>query len=84
FSNVFDNAFPGKTFLQVLSQGGGGLNSLGRHIISALLNSSAIDGYPGTPTDVIDAFNNVFEGTKSQYNTLTAQYEALQDPCPLN
>ncbi len=36
FSAVFENAFPGKTLLQVLEQGGGGLNALGRHTVAAL------------------------------------------------
>jgi hypothetical protein len=37
FSAVFDDAFPGKTLLQVLQQGEGGLTALGRHTVAALV-----------------------------------------------
>ena len=37
----FDDAFPGMTLLEVLSQGGGGLNALGRHTVAALLNAAS-------------------------------------------
>jgi hypothetical protein len=43
FDDVFDNAFPGKTLLDVLWQGGGGLNALGRHTVAALLNTVSPD-----------------------------------------
>ena len=78
----FEDAFPGQTLLDVLSANGGGLTALGRITVSALLNSAAIPGYPGIPQNVIDAFNNAFSA--GDYNALKDQYEALQDPCPLN
>lgn len=43
FCNVFVTAtcrYPGSTFLDVLKQGGGGLDALARHIVAALLNAS--------------------------------------------
>ena len=40
FSDHFENAFPGMTLLEVLGNGGGGLNALGRHTVAALLNSA--------------------------------------------
>ncbi|MFZ2523648.1 MAG: SipW-dependent-type signal peptide-containing protein, partial [Minisyncoccia bacterium] len=43
FSSVFENAFPGKTLLQVLQLGGGGLNRLGRETVGALLNAGKVD-----------------------------------------
>lgn len=64
FSRVFDNAFPGKTLLQVASNGGGGLNALGRHAVAALLNASSPDVNYGfaTPAEVIAAFNAAYPG----------------------
>jgi hypothetical protein len=85
FDTVFgETVFPGKTLVQVLSQGGGGINALGRIITGALLNSSSISGYPYTSAQVIADFKAVHPGTKDAYNTLKDKYEALQDPCPLN
>ena len=45
FNTVFANAFGSKTFLQVMSTGGGGLIALGRHSVAAFLNSSKIEGF---------------------------------------
>src|SRR3989344_677719 len=85
FDTVFDETvFPGMTLVDVLSQGGGGINALGRIITGALLNADSIPDYPGTAGDVISDFQGVFPGTKDAYNALKAEYEALQDPCPLN
>jgi hypothetical protein len=71
FSTVFEDAFPGKTLLQVLAQGGGGLNALGRHTVAALLNAANDDVSFGlTVQQVIDAFNAEFPG---------GDYEALKD-----
>ena len=90
FSAVFDNAFPGMTLLDVLSQGGGGLNSLGRHTVSALLDAQALGviHYGLTAQQVIDMFNAVYPGTKDQYNTLADQFGGMEDvngrTCPLN
>jgi hypothetical protein len=62
FKHVFANAFPGKTLLQVLGQGGGGLNALGRHTVAALLNaaSSGVE-YDLTVDEVIAAFNAAYQ-----------------------
>ncbi len=84
FSAHFEDAFPGKTLLTVVGQGGGGLNALGRHAVAALLNaaSSGVD-YDMTAQEVIDAFNAVFpggdyEGQKDVFANLNEQ------GCPLN
>jgi hypothetical protein len=84
FNTVFDNAFPGMTLLQVLENGGGGLDALGRHTVAALL-SSASNGvnYGMTPAQVIAAFNAVFPGGnyEGQKNIFAALNERT---CPLN
>jgi hypothetical protein len=61
------------TMVQVLGQGGGGLNALGRHVVAALLNSTSpgVD-YTYTQAQVIQMFQAVYPGTN-------AQYEALKD-----
>jgi hypothetical protein len=85
FSAVFENAFPGKTLLQVLQQGGGGLNALGRQVVGALLNAADTNvSYPLTEQDVIDAFNAVYPGTNTDYDVLKAQLEGYGDDCPLS
>jgi hypothetical protein len=84
FNTVFDNAFPGKTLLQVASQGGGGLNALGRHTVAALLSarSSGVN-YGMTAAQVIAAFNAAFPG--GDYETLHLRFAALNERgCPLN
>jgi hypothetical protein len=55
----FDNAYPGMTLLQVLSQGGGGLAALGRHTVAALLNSAS--GIGVDLTALQNAFNDNWE-----------------------
>jgi hypothetical protein len=81
FVTVFgEDAFPGKSLVQVLGQGGGGLNALGRIIVGAYLNASTVAGFPYTPAQVIADFQAVHPG--GDYNALKAKYEALQDPCP--
>lgn len=61
FSAVFENAFPGKTLLDVLNQGGGGLKALGRHTVAALLNSVSPDvSYDVTESQVILMFNDEY------------------------
>jgi hypothetical protein len=81
----FEDAFPGMTLLQVLQQGGGGLNALGRHTVAALLNvaSSGVDyAYTDTST-VIGLFNNVFPG--GDYEGLKNIFEGFnQLSCPLS
>ncbi len=84
FSAVFEDAFPGMTLLEVLSQGGGGLNALGRHTVAALLNSASGDvSYDfAMPQGVIDAFNAVFPG--GDYNGLKSIFEGFNEQgCPL-
>lgn len=61
FDDVFANAFPGMTLLDVLNQGGGGLKALGRHTVAALLNGASPDvDYGMTAQHVIDAFNAAY------------------------
>lgn len=63
----FVDAFPGKTLLQVVSQGGGGLKALGRHTVAALLNAASGEvDYGTTPADVIDAFNAAYASGNDQ------------------
>lgn len=84
FSSVFENAFPGMTLDQVLGQGGGGLNALGRHTVAALLNAASTGvSYEYTPAEVIAKFNAVYPG--GDYETLKNDFEAQnQLGCPLN
>ncbi len=86
FSAYFENAFPGKTLLQVLSQGGGGLVALGRHTVAALLNAASSNvSYDLTVQQVVDAFNAAYPGTTSSYNTLKDRFEYFNEQgCPLN
>jgi hypothetical protein len=86
FSSVFEDAFPGMTLLEVLSQGGGGLNALGRHTVAALLNSTALGGdYEFTTAEVIQAFNNVYPSSGVHYLILKNQFEQENESgCPLN
>lgn len=86
FNTYFDNAFPDMTLLEVLKQGGGGLNALGRHTVAALLNaaSAGVD-YAFSPAAVISSFNAVYPGTKSDYEALKNQFERENERgCPLN
>lgn len=61
FSDVFANAFPGQTLLQVVWARGGGINALGRHAVAALLNaaSGGVD-YDLSVQAVIDDFNAAY------------------------
>jgi hypothetical protein len=84
FSSVFANAFPGKTLLQVLGLGGGGLNALGRHTVAALLNSasSGVD-YDLATAAVINAFNAAYaSGSYEAQKNIFAGYN--EQGCPLN
>ena len=85
FADHFDNAFPGMTLLQVLGNGGGGLNALGRHTVATLLNSASSGvSFELSPAEVISAFNGVYPGTKSQYETLKNRFAGLNERfCPL-
>ncbi|HEY6747612.1 MAG TPA: hypothetical protein VI357_18065 [Mycobacteriales bacterium] len=69
------------TFQQALNLGGGGLNALLRHAVSALLNASSSEvDYPLTAAEVISLTNAAitsgnYEATKNvfdQYNNLGA------------
>ena len=84
FSAYFEDAFPGKTLLQVLQQGGGGLIALGRHTVAALLNAASSGvNYNLTVQQVIDAFNAAFPSSdyETQKNIFAGFNEQL---CPLN
>ena len=86
FSDVFEDAFPGMTLVQVASTGGGGLDALGRHTVSALLNSAS-DGvsYDLTTQEVIDMFNDVYPGTDDEYEALKDVFANFNEQnCPLN
>jgi hypothetical protein len=84
FDDVFENAFPGLTLLDVLKLQGGGLEALGRHTVAALLNAASGNvSYPLTVSDVINGFNAVFPG--GNYETLKDRWAALNEAgCPLN
>jgi hypothetical protein len=88
FSSVFENAYPGKTLLQVLSANGNSAGeALGRHTVAALLNASVGSGvsYDLTTADVINGFNNVWPGTKNALNGQKDIFEGFNTQgCPLN
>ena len=80
FSSVFDNAFPGKTLLQVLRQGGGGLNALGRHTVAALLNSASGNvNFALEPSMVITLFNGTVPGSAAPIETLKNYLAAFNE-----
>ncbi len=85
FSDVFEDAFPGKTLLQVLWQGGGGLKALGRHVVAALLDAASSDvSFELAPTDIITQFNNVYPGSSDDYNALKDVLASYNERnCPL-
>lgn len=82
FSSVFDNAFGNETLEDVLQNGGGGLNVLGRETVGALLNAGKLN-FPYTQAQVIAMFNATYPGTSSAYDSLTAKF-ALPENCPLD
>ena len=89
FSSHFDGstAFGTMTLLQVLQQGGGGLNALGRHAVSALLNTASDDvDTVWTETQAVrDAFNDaVADGGDAIENTKNIFAAANERRCPLN
>jgi len=87
FGSVFEDAFPGKTLLEVMWTGGGGKIALGRHTVAALLNSASegVD-YPISEADVINMFNDVYPSDKKwKYNKKKKGFEeANEQGCPLN
>jgi hypothetical protein len=84
FSQYFENAFPGQSLLQVLSQGGGKLIALGRQTVAALLNAAASGvNYNLTVQQVIDEFNATFPS--SNYGPQKDRFEGFNTQgCPLN
>ncbi|MDH3768536.1 MAG: PKD domain-containing protein, partial [Gammaproteobacteria bacterium] len=86
FGSVFDDAFPGMTLEAVASQGGGGLKALGRQTVAALLNAASPDvSYDLTANEVITAFNDVYPGSKRDYNQLMGALGSFNGQgCPLN
>ena len=92
FSDHFEDAFPGKTLLEVLSQpastppGPNALNSLGRHTVAAVLNaaSGGVD-FDFSVQEVIEMFNEVFPGSDEDYTELKNIFAAANEQgCPLN
>jgi hypothetical protein len=86
FSAYFEDAFPGLTLVEVLDGNGGGLIALGRHTVAALLNAASPEvSYDLTPQEVIDAFNDVYPGSKDDYESLKNHLEGFNEQgCPLN
>lgn len=86
FSDVFENAFPDMTLLDVLRQGGGCLNALGRHTVAALLNgeSSEVD-YDRSAMQIINMFNATYQGTCDDYEAVKNIFAFFNEQgCPLN
>ncbi|MET0052291.1 MAG: DUF4215 domain-containing protein [Candidatus Thiodiazotropha sp.] len=86
FSDVFEDAFPGMTLLQVMRNGGGKINALGRHTVAALLNAASTDvNYGHTPQSIIDLFNDAYPGSKDDYEMLKDEFaDGNERGCPLN
>lgn len=85
FSSVFEDAFPGRSLVGVLGQGGGGLKALGRHTVASLLNASSGVNTQNTVAGVIARFNAVYPGTNAEYENLKNEFEAINElGCPLN
>ena len=85
FADVFEDAFPGMSLLDVAGQGGGGLIALGRHTVAALLNgaSGGVD-YDLSSAEIIDAFNAAHPGSRNDYNRLKNRFEGFNEQgCPL-
>jgi len=90
FSDVFEDALPGQTLLEVLEKDTNGgvsaLEILATHTVAALLNaeSSGVN-YGQTAAQVIQAFNDVYPGTDTDYLTLKDFFDASNNfGCPLN
>ena len=84
FCDIFDCAFPGMTLVEVLWQGGGGINALGRHTVAALLNAASPDvSYDLDAAAIINMFNGVYPG--GPYNPTKNVFENFNEQgCPLN
>ncbi|MGB5872354.1 MAG: FlgD immunoglobulin-like domain containing protein [Bacteroidota bacterium] len=85
FDDVFEDSFPGMSLVEVLRQGGGGLNALGRHVVAGLLNAaSGKVAYELTASYVIERFNEVYPASKQDYNGLKDMLEYFNERhCPL-
>jgi len=81
FGDVFENAFPGRTLLDIVDPPPGRrtrLEQLGFHTVAALLNAASPDvDYDLTVDEVIDLFNAVFPGTNDDYNDLKDYFEGF-------
>ena len=88
FSSVFEDAFPGKTLLDVLNAGGNTAGeALGRHTVAALLNAAGGSGvsYDLTTAQVIAGFNAAWPGDKNALNAQKAIFSGFNEQgCPLN
>jgi cysteine-rich repeat protein len=84
FGSVFEDAFPGKTLVQVAKTGGGGLKALGRHTVAALLNAGSENvEYDRSVMQVIDSFNAAY--ASGSYNFTKNMFESFNEQgCPLN
>ena len=78
------NPLTGLTLFQALSTGGGGITSVNRHAVAALLGAALTPsfGYPYTPAQVIAMYQAaVIGGTTSALGNL---FESLEEPCPID
>lgn len=85
FADIFEDAFPGKTLLDVLNLGRGGLNALGRHTVAALLNAASTEvDYDRSVEKVIDMFNDVYPGSRMEYEQVKNILNFFNEQgCPL-
>ena len=82
FADVFDDAFPGMSLLDVLWQGGGHLKALGRHTVAALLNAAGDVDYGLTAGEVTMMFNDAY--ANGEYESLKNFFADLNERgCPL-
>lgn len=87
FSDVFANAFPGKTLGEVVRLGGGGLNALGRMAVASLLNAASANvSFDLTTAQVISQFNAAYaSGRKGTIEDVKNVLDMLNNQgCPLN
>jgi hypothetical protein len=84
FNDVFADAFPGMTLVQVLKLEGAGLNALGRHAVAALLSAASPEvDYQMSVADVIGAFDAAY--ASGDYETLKNRLDVLNNQtCPLD
>jgi len=80
FSSVFEDAFPGMTLVEVLSNGGGGIEALGRHAVAALLNSEASGASFGLAgAQVISMFDALFPEHGLGYESLKNLFAGMNE-----